>query len=541
LPRFAALERLRKKILAGETGTIIKTGYCPLEVGIVALSPYAVVMDSLGFQTVYRLFNQHPEVRCERIFFLNRRVGEENGEWLSLESGRKPRDFPVLASSISYEQELLRLPTILQDARIPLYTAERADNSPIVFCGGPVITANPEPAAAFIDVCGIGDSERLVPEFAELWLAALEQGWNRERLLGELAERPGFYIPALYKIKTVEGEYPAVPAPERKEAPRKVQRVAASLDCTPVHSGIVSNATHFKGMFLVEVARGCRWRCRFCLVSQVNRPYRYVEAKRVIEVLDEVPPEARAIGLVGANLCDHPELEMIIEEIARRDLRLGVSSLRVDTVSEGLLELFKACKVKSLTLAPETASQKLLARIGKRYIPGRLFEVVELIAKTGFDSLKLYYMAGLPGEQSQHRQELISQIKELAGLVGPRMRLKISLNTFIPKPQTAWQDESMFHAVQIKQAVRQIRRGLTGLGAKVQLQAGSVAEFLAQAALSLGDRTMAQAVVRTATTGGRFLDCLALEGIELEPVLFKRKKPTIEHPWSVLECEHLQD
>lgn len=175
MPRFAALERLRKKILAGETGTIVKTGYCPLEVGIVALSPYAVMMDSLGFQTVYRLFNQHPEVRCERIFFLNRRVGEENGEWLSLESGRKPRDFGVLASSISYEQELLRLPVILQDARIPLYTAERADNSPIVFCGGPVITANPEPAAAFIDVCGIGDSERLVPEFAELGL----QPWNR--------------------------------------------------------------------------------------------------------------------------------------------------------------------------------------------------------------------------------------------------------------------------------------------------------------------------------------------------------------------------
>ena len=99
----------------------------------------------------------------------------------------------------------------------------------------------------------------------------------------------------------------------------------------------------------------------------------------------------------------------------------------------------------------------------------------------------------------------------------------------------------MFPQAQIKQAIRQIRRGLAGLAPKVQLQAGSVAESLAQAALSLGDRTMAPAVVRSATGSERFLDCLAAEGVDLEPVLFQRKKPTFEHPWSVLECEPFQE
>jgi len=540
LTRFTALKKKRNALLGAETGALFKSGHFPLEVGLVALSPYAVAMDGLGFQEVYRLFNAHPEVRCERIFCMNQAGSGENGEWLSLESGRKPGDFAVLASSISYEQELLGLPAILSHAGIPLYSAERTDSSPIVFCGGPVITANPEPAAAFIDVCGIGDSERLVPEFTGLWLAALEQDWKRERLLAELAGRPGFYVPGLYRIKAAE-RYPAVPVPVRKEAPRKVRRLAAPLDRTPVHSVIVSNATHFKGMFLVEIARGCRWNCSFCLVCKVNRPYRHVREERIREALDAAPSQARAIGLVGANLCDHPELELIIEEIARRGFRLGVSSLRVDTVTRPLLELLKACKVKTLTLAPESASEKLLAGIGKRYVRERLFELVELIAKTGFDSLKLYYMAGLPGEQGRDRQELISQVKELAGLAGPRMRLKISLNPFIPKPQTAWQDESMFLPAQIKQALRQIRRGLAGLGPKVQLQAGPVAESLAQAALSLGDRTTARALLRATTGGERFLDCLALEGIELEPVLFQRKKPALEHPWSALECEPLQE
>ena len=541
MTRFAALQKRRNALLDQETGTLFKTSHCPLEVGLVALSPYEVAMDGLGFQAVYRLFNQYPEVRCERIFFMNQAKGEENGEWLSLESGRKPRDFAVLASSISYEQEILRLPAILHSAGIPLYAAERTDDSPVVFCGGPVITANPEPAAAFIDVCGIGDSERLVPQFAELWLTGLEKGWNRQRLLAELAGRPGFYVPALYKIKTAECGYPAVPVPACRQAQRKVRRRAAPVGRSPVHSAIVSNATHFKAMFLVEIARGCRWNCSFCLVCRVNRPYRHVEAERVVELLDAVPSGVRAIGLVGANLCDHPELEIIIEEVARRGFRLGVSSLRVDTVTQSLLRLLKACKVKTLTLAPETASEKLLARIGKRYVRERLFEVVGLIAKAGFNSLKLYYMTGLPGEQGRDRQELVSQVKELAALVGPRMRLKISLNPFIPKSQTAWQDESMFPQAQIKQALRQIRRGLAGLAPKVQLQAGSVAESLAQAALSLGDRTMAPSVVRSSTGSERFLDCLAADGIDLEPVLFQRKKPTLEHPWSVLECEPLQE
>jgi len=379
-----------------------------------------------------------------------------------------------------------------------------------------------------------------VPEFCELWLEALQRSWSRKRLLLELACRSGFYVPALYKLKTVDCGYPALPVPQCKEAPAKVQRVAARVERHPVHSAIVSNATHFKGMFLVEVARGCRWNCRFCLVCRVNNPYRHVDADRVLEMLDSAPPGIRALGLVGATLCDHPELERIIEEVDRRGLRLGVSSLRLDTVGQGLLELLKDCKVKGLTLAPETASEKLLARIGKRYMRERLFEVVELIAKAGFGSLKLYYMAGLPGEGGQDRQELIDQLKALASLVGPRMRLKVSLNPFIPKAQTAWQEESMFPPPQIKQAFRHLRRGLAGLGPKVQLQAGSVAESVAQAALSMGDRKMAGAIARASTGRGRFLDCLTLEKIELEPVLFQRKKPAIEHPWSVLECEPLQ-
>ena len=535
---YSTLEKIRGGILEQETGTLHKSGYCPCEVGLAALSPYPVAMSSLGFQTVYRIFNSLPEVRCERIFPLGRGGPDRAEDWISLESGRKAREFKVLAASISYEQETLTLPRVLAAAGIPLYAAGRGEGTPVVICGGPVITANPEPVAPLIDICAIGDSERLAPDFAALWLEAFSRGWSRQRLLEELAARPGFYIPALYKTRPEQGPYPSVPFPATNQAPSTVSRAVDDLHVTPAHSAIVSDTTHFKRMFMVEVARGCRWNCRFCLVCRVNRPYRHVPAERVIEVIARAPRQARSAGLVGANLCDHPELEAILEAAARQGLRLGVSSLRVDTVSRSLLELLKKCGVGSLTLAPETASAELLGSIGKRYSRERLFEVVEMMSREGFESLKLYYMIGLPGESRADREELACQIRELAACAGAGMKLKVSLNPFIPKPQTAWQDESMFPPGEIKAAIRQLRRDLSGPGARVQLQAGALAEAVAQGVISLGDRTLAAPLARAAAgPGERFLDCLGEAGVDLEPLLYKRKKPADLHPWRVLECE----
>ncbi|OGG04455.1 MAG: hypothetical protein A3F83_04615 [Candidatus Glassbacteria bacterium RIFCSPLOWO2_12_FULL_58_11] len=535
---YSNMEKLRGAILAQETGTLLKSGYCPCEVGLAALSPYPVAMSSLGFQTVYRIFNSLPEVRCERLFLLGRGGLDKAGEWLSLESGRKAGEFKVLAASISYEQETLMLPRALAAAGIPLYAAERGEGAPVVICGGPVITANPEPLAPFIDVCAIGDSERLAPDFAALWLEAFSRGWPRQHLLEALAAREGFYIPALYETRPEKGPYPVAPFPASGRAPATVRRAVNSRLDPPAHSAIVSDTTHFKRMFMVEVARGCRWNCRFCLVCRVNRPYRPVPAERVIEALSRAPRQARSAGLVGANLCDHPELEAILEAAAARGLRLGISSLRVDTVSRSLLELLKKCGVGGLTLAPETASAELLSRIGKRYSRERLFEVVELMSREGFESLKLYYMIGLPGESRADREELARQIRELAACAGTGMKLKVSLNPFVPKPQTAWQDESMFRPGEIKAAIRQLRRDLSGPGARVELQAGSPAEAVAQAVISLGDRTLAAPLARAAVEPGeRFLDCLDEAGVELDPLLYKRKKPAELHPWRVLECE----
>jgi len=526
-------DRFRRRYLEAETGTLVKTGHCPLEVGLVALSPYETAMSSLGGQTVYRLFNELEGARCERLVRFDR--PRSGAIWVSLESGRAAAEFPVLAFSISYEQEMLELVRFLQENRITPRSADRGEGDPLLLAGGPVVSSNPEPVAPFLDVCGIGDAEILVPSLAANWLAAYGAGWTRRLLLETLAGQEGFYVPGLYRLDGVSGSYPVLPRPAGQAVPVRVGRATADVGRSPAFSVIVSRLAHFRDMHLVEVARGCRWNCRFCLVCRINRPYRPAETGRVIELIEAAPAAAGAIGLVGANLCDHPELARIAAAVAASGRRLGTSSLRVGSVDRELLTVLKRCRVESLTLAPETASAELLARIGKSYRQEELFETVRLAAEAGFRGLKLYYMIGLPGETAKHRRELVEQVRLLAGTTGNRLRLKISVNPFIPKPQTAWQDESMLRPGEIKRLLRELRKGIRQDAPGVQLQHDPPAEAVSQAALSLGDRSFAQPLEMAAAGAGHLLDCLGRSGIDLEPVLYSRKKPAAEHPWSVLE------
>ncbi|MBN2290032.1 MAG: radical SAM protein, partial [Candidatus Glassbacteria bacterium] len=287
-----------------------------------------------------------------------------------------------------------------------------------------------------------------------------------------------------------------------------------------------------------EVARGCRWGCRFCLVCSINRPYRTADAGRVIELIGQRPETAGSVGLVGANLCDHPELERILSHVAGTGLQLGASSLRLETLDERILQLLRACKVRTVTLAPEAAATGLLASIGKRCDPELLAGTARLVGKAGFEQLKLYYMVGLPGEEAPDRQALVEQVREIRAVLPDRVGLKVSINPFIPKPQTRMQDEPMAGASSIKAAIRQVRRGLADLkGPGVRLQAGAVAESLAQAVISQGDRRLAGAIERACLRGERFLDTLADVGVDTAELLHRKRDPGGTHPWRVVETK----
>lgn len=508
-----------------------------LNVGLTALSPYGVAMASLGFQTVYRLFNSHPEVRCERVFCLDPDNPRRERSWVALESGVSPSSFDVLAISLSYEQDCLMLPLLLDAMGLPSRAGERWGNLPVILCGGPVVSSNPEPVAPFVEAVGVGDGEALVPVFVSAWIEELDHGWERNSFLRRLAGRPGFYVPSLYRAVPAEGEgSPPVPVPDTAGAPERVRRQVDPLAGDPAHSAIVTDQAHFSGMFMIEVARGCSHACRFCLVSRINRPYRPAGADKLIDLIGRAPESARVIGLVGANLCDHPGLERILESIKVRSLRVGASSLRLDTLTPGVLQLLRDCGVRTVTLAPETAGAGLLGRLGKPSSAELLPGAVREACRVGFEQIKLYYMIGLPGETEADRDELVEQVRDLAGILPEGgCRLRVSLNPFIPKPQTPWQDEPMLRPEAVKSALSRVRKGLSGLGRKVELSVDPPAESLAQALISLGDRRMADALELSALRGMRFLDAVAASGIDIESMLHESRKPSAPRPWGFLE------
>ncbi len=535
MARYGETENTRTSLLAAERGTLVRKGRAELNVGLVALSPYDVAMASLGFQTIYRLFNAHPEARCERVFCLDRDNPGDERSWLALESGEPPSTFDVLALSLSYEQDCLWLPLFLKAMGLPTRAAERWGNLPVMLAGGPVPTGNPEPIAPFVEAVGLGDGEVLVPDFIDTWLECAGKGWERGAFLEALAARPGFYVPSLYRYERTEGEAGVLaPRPAVDAAPERIRRQSAPLSGEPAHSVILTPKAHFSDMFMLELARGCRHACRFCLVSRINRPWRVSDPERVESLLESAPEGAQVAGLVGTNLCDYPELPRVLRAVKKRGLRLGASSLRVDTLNDEILGLLRDCGTRSITLAPETASAALLRELGKPAAAELLPPVVARASEMGFEQVKLYYMIGLPGESEDDREALAEQVRQLAGLLGPRTRLRISLNPFVPKPQTAWQAEAMLAPRQIKAALNVIRRALAPLK-RVELQCEPPAESLTQALISLADSRLATALEQAGPEGRDLPAAAVRAGIDPEALLHQKKKPSAPRPWDHVE------
>ncbi|MCE5273134.1 radical SAM protein [bacterium] len=535
MARYGETENTRTSLLDAERGTLVRKDRAALNVGLVALSPYDVAMASLGFQTIYRLFNAHPEVRCERVFCLDRDNPAAERSWLALESGAPPSTFDVLALSLSYEQDCLWLPLFLRAMGLPTRAQARWGNLPVLLAGGPVPSGNPEPVAPFVEALGLGDGEVLVPDFIDTWLESARRTWERGAFLEALAARPGFYIPSLYRAEMLAGEGGVlVPRPAVPAAPERVRRQSAPLTGDPAHSVIITSKAHFSEMFMLELARGCRHACRFCLVSRINRPWRVSDPLRVEALLENAPESAQVAGLVGTNLCDYPELPRVLRAVQKRGLRLGASSLRVDTLNDEILGLLLECGTRSITLAPETASAALLRELGKPSAAELLPSVVARASEMGFEQVKLYYMIGLPGESEADRAALGEQVRELAGSLGPRTRLRISLNPFVPKPQTAWQDEAMLAPRQIKAALNQVRRALSPLR-RVELQCEPPAGSLIQALISLGDSRLAAALEAAEPEGRDFLAAAGRAGIDTEAFLHQKKKPSAPRPWDHVE------
>src|SRR4051794_10643262 len=435
-------------VLSREIGFIRKPHGGRLRVALAFPNTYFVGMSNLGFQTVYRLFNELEHVVCERVFLPGRQelAGQlASGKPLrTLESDTPVRDFDVLAFSVSFEWDYTNVVSMLRLAGVPARAEARTIHDPLVVIGGAVTFVNPEPLALFADVIAAGEGEVLVPSLMQ----SIDEAGDRDDLLRRLAAERGFYIPSFYTVRyagdgTIAGFEPlagtGAPAVVKKAAVKTTER----LD--PPATSIFTPDTEFGSRFLIEVVRGCANLCRFCWAGYNYLPVRAFPADRILELAREAKPYAGRAGLVSIALCDHPEIERILSGLMALGYSISPASLRLDDLTPTIVRLLRQSGERLITIAPETGSDRLRRVINKTVTNDEILAAAETIFAAGMESLKLYFMIGLPTETDEDLvaiRDLTLQLHDVM-LRHARGRGRIgsivgSVNPLVPKPGTAY-------------------------------------------------------------------------------------------------------
>ncbi|MEL7059777.1 MAG: radical SAM protein [Acidobacteriota bacterium] len=409
-------------------------------------------MSSLGFQRVYELVHDTPGWASERFF--------TNGEGmpLSVESDRPLDAFACVAFSVSFEEDYVNLLAMLDRARIPLRRAERGSFGPLIVLGGSCAAINPLPMSEFIDVFALGAAENLLPSL----LPPLEEDLDREALLDRLADTPGYYVPARHDPEH-DGELPKL---------RKLELTLEQMrapGCLPT-SCIVTPKTELSEKYLIEMSRGCPEKCRYCWATFGMGKFRWHPTDYILESLERASAITDQIGFLATAVGDHPEIGKVLSESLRLGFRSSVSSIRIPAVKPEVLEPLKASGARSITLAPETGSDRLRLAMNKPIPNAVLLDKVRLIFASGLNQLKLYFIIGLPGETMDDVQailELGAQCRELmleqaskTGIIGS---VHLGCNILIPKPYTPWQREPMDDERSLKRKIAVLKRGVAKL------------------------------------------------------------------------------
>ena len=463
-----------------EYGTIKKKAHNRF--ALVYPDVYRAGNSNLGLHYVYNIVNEKDGFSLERFFMDFER---------SIETQDMLKNFKALLFSLNYEYGVINLLKILKKNNIPLLRANRKDH--LVITGGP-LNVNPFVLDDVFDIAFIGDAERSLAEFLDIYLSLDDP----KEQIEEFSKIEGLYIPDIHNEN-------------------KINRRIEKLDYHPLYEPIQWGdfEESFNKTFLLEVSRGCRSRCAFCLTGNALGPYRERSKEELISIIKEGQKRTKfeKIALIGSDMPS--SLDEIIKSLSKLGFQISLPSLKLRDINENTIPLLGQ---ETITLAPES-SESLRCEIGKCYKDEEFFEKINLIKKYS-KSVKLYFIFGLPGEEQKDLDEVINFIKQSKKLI----RTKSSFNPFVPKPHTPFEDH-IFDFAELKKKMKYINSNIKD--ARIEDLKGAFIQYV----ISVGGNDVGRFIIDGIENGANLTYSSFNKAIEKGEIIV----PSKEKEWKRIE------
>lgn len=529
-----------KEIRANEEGAQSFPPGLRQPIAFVYPNVYHLGMSNLGMHILYQMINARGDSACERFFLPDKTMLKEHlasrTPLLSIETGRPLADFAVIFVMLSFEMDYDNLLTVLDLGHVKARSRERNEKEPLVIIGGPCATFNPEPLSAVADAFVIGEGEDTVQRI----LDTVYEKDCKEARLRALADLPGVYVPKFYEPEyeeTAEGRLYLGLKPLAGVPAKICRQWVKDIDTYPHTSAILTSGTEFEDMYIVETARGCGRHCRFCMAGYCFRKPRNRALANIIADIKARPQRTRKIGLMGAAVSDHPEIDELVAFLSANNISFSMASLRADRLNEGIAKALASCGSRTLTVAPEAGSERMRAAINKGITEEHIYEACELAAAAGMQNIKMYYMIGLPGEEDEDIREtveMILRVRKKMDEAGNRGELVVSVNGFVPKPFTPYQWAPLCSVRTLKQRFKMLNEGLKK-NRKIKLITESLKETVVQSILARGDRTMGEYLLEAHQSNLPLKQVLKQHGLDAEMLAETPLELGSALPWSHLD------